>query len=922
MSEPRRDRVGGWGLRLLLRLFPEDFRHQYEDEMRETYVRRLAEEAACERREARARLARLRLRARVHLDLVRAALLTRASSWMRPRPRAAREREGDSMLGSLGNDIRHALRSARKRPGFIAVAVATLAVGIGADTALFSLARATLLQPLPVPEPARVVRLFGASGSDRYDVFSYPSFEDIRSTSRSFEHLAVQRDVPVVLGGDQSGRAVSGELVSAEYFAALGVSAALGRSLQAQDFEPGAGGPVVVLSHRLWRGAFGGALDVLGTEIELNRRTFTVVGVMPPGFSGSYAAFRADLWAPIVFHEELRPLGIPLSKRGWGWLTGTGRLAPGVTIEQAQAELSTIAERLEREYPDSNRGISFRLEPASRVPEATRSAAKGLLGALALVVSLVLLAACANVGGVMLGRVMDRHRELSVRSSLGASRGRLMRLLLAEAIAIGIGGAVLGLLVAEATGRLLVRTLASADGMQSFAPALELDSATVLFALGLALATALLFGLLPAVHAARGGGLRGLRSDPSMPGGVRARSWSALIVAQVAIATVLLVGAGLLLRTVWRAEAFDPGFRSRGIVLASLGLSPHGYDEAEAGIFLREVRARLEALPGVTSASWANTVPLGGDRERLGFLIPGHRGSDERESIPVDCSMVGPGYFETIELPLLAGRTFGPGDYDVAFDGAFDGAFDDDRDAARAVVVNRTFADTYFAGREPIGSMLGVPGSEAGAQIVGVVADAKYYSLGEEPRPFLYLPGSGTSAVLFVASDGGPGPLLAAVRQAIADQDPQVVPRGVTTFVELRRVSLFVQRTLGALTGLLAALALCLSGLGLYGAVSYAVTRRRRELGLRMALGARPAALLRLVLGRAGLLIGFGLVLGFAGGLAGGRALSSLLFQVSPFDPATFGVTALVVAVAVALASYLPALDAVRADPQVALRQD
>lgn len=805
------------------------------------------------------------------------------------------------------SDLGHGVRLARKHPGFTTVAVVMLAIGIGANTALFSLARAILLQSLPVDEPQRVVRLFGTTNGAGLGTFSYPNFEDLKASSRSFEHLAVHRQLPVQLGEGDGARSMAAELVSPDYFSVFGIEPRLGRPLGLQDFD-GSEGAVVVIGHRLWWQDLGGREDVLGLEVEINRRRYTVVGVMPASFSGAYPAFRTEAWVPVIWHEQLRPLGIPYTSRGWGWLFGTGRLAKGVTLEKARVEVETVGRRLERDHPDANADQSFTLLEASPLPEGMRGDSERLLSGLALIVTLVLLAACANVGGVLVGRTLERQRELSLRSSIGASRWQLIRLLLAEAVTVAFFGATVGLGVAAATRQALIEVLSSAEGFESFDPSGALDLSAVAFAYALALTCALLFGLLPALKAAAGGAVAGLRNDPSLAGGVRLRSWSALVVAQVAIAVVLLVGAGLLLHSVWRTEAFDPGFRTENIALASVNLRGYGYSDTEGTAFLQEVRERLSALPGVSAVSWAAAVPLAGGRDRMGFRIPGQAGADGAPTVSIDVAAIGPDYFRTIDIPLLAGRGFGVEDFAS--------------EHPRAVVVNRTFADHFFSDVEAVGATLGVGATGPAVPIVGVVADSRFGSLDEEPRPFLYFPRGGVSATFFVAAEGDATTLLRPIREAIESRDARVLPQRLLTFAEGRRDSLFLQRALGTTTTLLALLAVSLTALGIYGAVSHGVTRRQKELGLRMALGAQPANVVSLVLTRAAWLLSIGLLLGTLGSLLLGRALSGLFFGISPFEPLTHGAAVLAIAVAVAAASFIPARRAVRLDPRQALIQE
>ena len=820
-------------------------------------------------------------------------------------------------MESLRQDVRYGLRLLAARPAFTAVAVVTLALGVGANTAIFSYVNSLFLRPLPYPQAASLVRLRGLDAKRQQPtVFSYANYRDLRDRSQSLKGLAAHQYTAASLNAGAGPQTVEGELVTGNYFSVLGASAARGRALdETDDRAPGAH-PVVVVSHKFWRTALGADPAAVGRTVHLNGHAFAVVGVMPETFRGSYEAFDADFWAPMMMHEQVRPRGLALDSRGWGWLQGTGRLREGVTLAQAQDELSRLAADLEREYPRANRGTGFRLHPASALPEEHRKGLTGVLAFFTAVVSLVLLMACANIASVLLSRMASRRREIAVRQSLGATRARLVRQWLTESVLLGLLGGAAGLLLATWLADALL-ALVPPD-FRGFAPSARLDWRVLAFAFGVSVLTGLLCGLFPALRAGRADIIGVLKdeSTTSAGGTHRSRLQQLFVVAQVAVSLVVLVTAGLLLRTLAASESFNPGFDTENLLLARIELRQHGYKEDRGREFYRQLTERLKSLPGAEGVTFATVVPLGPDRESQGFRIPGRapEASDDAPNgtLSIASNAVGPDYFGVMGIPLVAGRGF------------------DEREsqpgARPAVVINETMAKKFWPGGDAVGRTLIAPGdTTVEAEIVGVARDIKYYALGEEPRPYVYASAGmiySPSAIMHVRAAGDPRRLSRAVRKEVEAVDGNVAVSEMATFAELRRVPLFAQRAMASVSGLFGLLALLLTSVGIYGQMAYSVAERTREIGIRLALGARRADIFRLVVRQGLLLAAAGIAAGLAASFALTRLLRGVLFGVGASDPATLASVSLLLAAVAFLACYLPARRATRVDPMVALRYE
>ncbi len=818
---------------------------------------------------------------------------------------------GGGWLETVWQDLRYGLRMMLKNPGFTTIAALTLALGIGANTAIFSFVNLLFLRPLAVANPEQVMRLYAESSRGRkFDSFSYPNYADLRERSRTLQSLAAHSYTSASVGGGAGAENTPGEVVTGNYFNLLGVNAALGRALSPEDdLTPGAH-PVVVISHAFWQSRLGADKNAVGRKLYINGHPFTVVGVMPEGFKGTYQTSNADFWAPLMMQEQVRPRALSLDDRGWGWIYGTARLKPGVALAQAQAELDSLANQLRQEHPDVNRPVTgFRLYPASGLPEQFRQGASGMLKFFMAIVGLALLAACANIAGLMLARMTARQHEVAVRQSLGATRGRLIRQLLTESLLLAFSGAVAGLFFAVWLIDGLM-ALAPPD-FRGFSPAQRLDARVLAFTLAVSVVAGLLCGLFPALRASRLNLVIALKEGGSAASGGRHRSrlQQAFVVAQVAVSLTLLVVAGLLLRSLQNSVAFNLGFKTDNLLLARFDLRRHGYSEEQGRAFYRQLIERLKSLPDGGAVTTALITPLGMGEDALGFRIPGHIPPNGETLFSIDDNVVGPDYFTTMGIPLLRGRDF------------------DARDAqsgARPVaIINETMARRFWPQADAVGRSVQNGASGPMVEIIGVVSDIKYYSLAEEPMPYIYLSASQIympGMTLSLRTAGDPKTLAKALRKEVERLDPNVAVAQLTTFAELRQAPLYPSRAMAIVSGLFGLLALLLAAVGIYGVTSYMVGQRTREIGVHIALGAERGDIFRLIIrqGVRGAFVGVGV--GLCAALALTQFLSSQLFGVSASDPLTFAAVALLLTVVALLACWIPARRATKVDPLVALR--
>jgi putative ABC transport system permease protein len=813
-------------------------------------------------------------------------------------------------MSSIAQDLRYGLRVLRKNPGFTMAAVLTLALGIGANTAVFSVVNSVVLKPLPYFQPDRLVAVesMDTRSAPVPNPFSYPDFFDFRARNHVFEHLVTNRDTRLPLTGLGAPTELDGEMVTWDLFPTLGIQPELGRGFLPSEEVPGT--HVVVLSHRLWQKQFGGDRGVVGRTIALDRKPYTVVGVAPAGFAFPSNEPNTLFWTTIAADREAPSGDEPITEqRGAHMLRALGRLKPGVSIEQARADLDVIARSLAKQYPDTNTkfaGASVRPELETLVGDS-RTPLLILLGA----VSLVLLIACANIANLLLARTANRQQEMAVRAALGASRGRVVRQLLTEGLLLATFGSAAGTLLAEYGLRVVLPL-----GGESTPRLLQtsIDGRVLGFSLLLTFLTSVVFGLAPALHASNVDLNASLKERNRVSTNIHDRTRSALVIAQVSLGLVLVAGAGLLMASFLRLERSDLGLKPDHLLTFEFSLPESQYNTAQQLAFYDQLLERLRALPGVERAAGVWPLPLGGDNATVSFNI------EERPTTPADrpvarMAFATPDYFSTAGIPLLKGRFFKE---------------HDDVKAPRVLIVNKAFAEKFFAGEDVIGKRI-TPGATADGEketlheIIGVVGSAKLFALDAEPKPIYYfpyrqLPWQPPVAMLRTAVP--PRTLESALRQQMAALDPMVPVFQVTTMDELLSTQVTEPRFHTVLLGCFAGMALLLAMVGLYGAMAYSVARRTREIGVRIALGASRSTVLSMVLRQALVLLAAGMALGFGASLVADRLLQSMLFGVSPANPVVLGLSGLLVGFAGLLAAYLPARRAASVDPMVALRYE
>jgi putative ABC transport system permease protein len=805
---------------------------------------------------------------------------------------------------ALSRDLRLAFRKLAKSPGFVAAAASSLALALGANTAIFSLANAILLRPIPgVSETDALVNVHpvapGESGD--FGAFSYPDYADLRDRSRGLSALAAFNGRGMSFGSGDHVELVGGQLVSGNYFSVLGTRAHLGRLLEERDDTPAGASAVAVVSYALWQGRLGADPAVVGREIRLNGFPFTVVGVAEPGFAGHFTGFPFDVYAPLGMTPQAAP-NETLGKRDSEWLELVGRLGSGVSLASAQAELAALATGLERERPAPQPGRSIVLTPVTGLDDSLRGPVIAFLAILQGAASLLLALACVNVAGLLLARAAERRKEMAVRLAIGARASHLVRQLLSEALLLfGLGG-VLGTLLAAWTAGLLVE-------FQPRFPIplrldLSLDMRVLAFGALCTLATGVLFGLVPAWEAARVSLVPALKD---LDRGAGSRLRRAFVAGQVALSLVLLTIAGLFLRSLGSVQGLDPGFRIAGVHLASVNLALLPRDEVRGRAFYRQLLERLHSTPGVDSASLAQVVPLSLGFGSLGALIQvdGHE-TPAAGGFRVDLNAVTPRYFETLSLPLVGGRGFEPGD---------------SADAPGVAIVSEALSRRFWPDQGALGQRL--RWRDRSWRVVGIARDSATRRLGEEARPHLYVPfdQSYSPGMTVLARGAAAIPLGAVLRREIRALDPDLPILGEMPLGEFVGRSLAPQRMAGVVSAVLAGFGLVLATLGVYGLVAHFVVRRRREVGLRVALGARPLDVTRLFLGEGVRLACLGTGLGLAGAAAVTRVLAAFLPGVSPLDPLAFSAAAALMAATAALASLVPARRAARLDPLSTLRE-
>jgi predicted permease len=813
-------------------------------------------------------------------------------------------------------DIRYGFRTLLNSPAFTIVAALSLGLGIGANTAIFSLVNVALLRPLPVREADRLASVFLTDQRNPGNLpLSDLNYQDLRDQNEVFTEMAAFTFAQLNYSTGAESEQIGAQVVSGNYFSLLGAEPALGRGFSAEEGTSMV--PVTVISYGFWDRRMGKDPHVIGKTLTLNRTPFTIVGVAPRGFAGTLLGGGPDVWVPMAMHDVVQPNFDWYNQRRGLFLFAFGRLKPSVTLEQATANLKTVFARLEQAYPADNKGrsagavalLDARLNPNGQGGPVIVQIAAILMA----VVGIVLLIACANIANLLLARASRRRKEIAIRLALGASRRRLVRQLLAESLLLaGLGGG-LGILLAFWT----TSALSGADLPLPIPvdDTLVIDGRVLGFTAGLALLTGILFGLAPAIQGSRpdvvpvlknetvpaGTGHRGLRAVFNMR--------QALVVAQIALSLLSLVAAGLFVRSLRDAQAIDPGFETEGVLVMTFNLGREGYTPERGQLFFQQVAERASSLPGVQGAAVAQNPPLAG-----GFLrsvFPEGQDTTQQERVLVRVNSVSPGYFATIGTPLLRGRDF---------------TNSDTTGAPSVVVINEVMAEQFWPGQDAIGRRFKFFGDQDFTTVIGIARNAKYGGVAEQPIPFIYQPlrqNYTPAAALHVRAAGNAAALATHVRQTVREIDPTLSVFNVRTLEEQVSQSLQPLRFNVILLTTFGALALLLASIGLYGVANYSVTQRTREIGVRMALGARPSSVLRLVLGHGLVLVGVGLGLGLLLALVATAFVPpDLLLNVNPRDPVTFVSTSVLLAIVAMLASYLPARRATRIDPLIALRTE
>ena len=807
------------------------------------------------------------------------------------------------------SDVRFGARMLRRSPGFSILAIVCLTLGIGANAAVFSWIEGILFRPYPAV--AHQERLFAITGMARGetdpDALSWPDFLDLQRSCTLVESFLVTKITGTTLGIGDRAEVTRGSIVSANYFEALGVHPLLGRGFEAGEDAGSKAHPVTVISYQLWQGRFQGDPQIIGRTQRLNGVLHTIVGVAPPGFYGTFVGWAMQFWVPASMEEIFEGGGYKLEDRGARWIEAYARLKPGVTREQAQQEITAVARRLEQAYPDTNRGRSIKLWPLWQTPFNHANTLLPTLEIMLAVVMFVLVIACANVGNLLLVRSFARRHEMTVRMAIGAGRGRLVRQLVTEGLILAAFGAAGGLLVAHWCRHALVLLLPARGGVAMHLPG-EIDWRVLALSAGVCLIATLLLGLVPALHT-RDLDLAGaLKAESTGVVGSGRRGWvrSGLVVVQVSLSFVLLVGAGLLLQSLHRVRNTSPGFSTREVLETTVNLVEAGYDAPRAQNFQDQLLERVKAMPGVESAALARLTPLSyRSFSSSPIAVDGCQPPPDEQPI-VEYNEVGPGYFTTIGIPLVSGREFTRAD---------------DERSVLVAIVNETMAEKYWLGRNPMGERLQVKGRWL--QVVGVAKNSKYESVRETPKSFFYVPlrqNFAPDAGLNIRTRLSPDAMRVALTREVHAIDRNLALFEVLTLQEQVDRSTSAQLVAVTLVGVLGGLALLLAAIGLYGVMSYAVSQSTRELGLRMALGATPSHLLRLVMSRGLALTAAGIVAGTAVALTLTRLLGYLLYNVSPRDPLSFGSAFLVITLASLAACFLPAWRATRTDPLQALR--
>ena len=812
-------------------------------------------------------------------------------------------------MASFWQDLRYSVRVIAKAPGFAALAILTLALGIGANTTIFSWINSALLNPVPgLANPTEVVSLALNKPGDKPFGFTYPDIEAMRNGEQSLTGITACGFAQMSLTGKGKPERVWGMVASANYFEVLGVRPILGRGFLPVEEENPGGAPVAVVSYRLWQTHFAGNPGIVGQKVEINQHSYTIVGVAPAVFQGSQTGVRTDIWVPIMMEAQVMPLGDLLHDHHEFWLLAFGRLKLGVTLEQAQQDMTLRLRPEVKSYPEEHKGHdSVTVYPLWRNPFGLNFFLSTLLPILMAIAGLVLLLACANVANLMLVRSVGRRREIAVRMSLGASRWRLVRQLLVESLLLGLAGGAVALLITFWTEGSLMKFMPATD--VPIALVVRADRTVLLLTLVISLLTGVIFGILPALRSSSLAPVAVLKEDTGSVsrGPKKARLASALVVAQISLSLLLLVCAGLFIRSFLSAQLINPGFNSHNVLIASYDLFTAGYSDFSGAEFDRQLVAKLETLPGMQSVALTNRVPLGFGGGSTSVKPEGYI-SQANESMETEDAIITPNYFHTMQIPLVKGRDF---------------TLEDTLKSQRVAIVSETFVNRYWPHQEAVGKQLYSDLPKQWLTVVGVARDNKVNWLNEKPTPFVYLP----LYQFYVANmminarvEADPLTFRNTVEKTIHELNPDLALFDVTTLELRNQFASFPQRVAGTFVGSFGLLALILAAVGIYGVTAYTTRQRTHEIGIRVALGATKQDILHLVLGHGLRLMLAGVGLGLTLSFLLTHFLSSLLLGVTSTDALTFSAVAILLCAVALFACFLPARRAMRVDPMVALR--
>lgn len=811
-------------------------------------------------------------------------------------------------MNTLWQDIRYSLRILWKSPGFTVAAVLSLALGIGMNATIFSLANGLLFKPLPVDHPEQLVRIYSTlPDGSKATRFSYPDFTDYRDQNEVFSGMVGINLAPITLDASGISEQILGEVVSEDFFSVLGVAAAPGRAFGTSDGSQS--GKIAVISQGLWKRHFAKDPAIAGKTLRLNREPYTILGVADGKFSGTFAGTAVDVWVPI--RQSGTWVGMDWnSNRIKPTVQMIARLKPDVSVQNAQAAMNTIAQQLTIAYPDSNRGKGIELAPATLLHGTFRKAAKGFFAILMALVALILLIACTNIANLLLNRAIGRRQEIAIRTALGASRSRLTRQLITESILLSLLGGTAALFLCLWTMEFLMKF--NPVPFVPFQMNLNVDFRVLGFTLFISLLTGLLLGLVPAVRSSRWDLFSSLKDKAAAIAGNpgRSRLRSALVVSQVALSLLLLICAGLFVRSLVQAQSMDPGFQVRNALIMDFEVEPRGYSETQGRLFYANLLERMRSLPGVQAATLTDLAPLDIATPKTEVVITGHEPPQGQTGIKISSNLVGTDYSDALGIPLLRGRDF---------------TEQDTQNNPKVTIINEFMAQRFWPGQDPVGKQFRYGEKKEPIQIIGVARNVKYRTLGEEPTPHMYLPflqNYSGSMSLLVRTESDPGAMMGTVRRELQMVDKDMQGFFARTMEQHTGFSLLPARLGAILVGLFGLLALILSIIGIYGSVSYSVSQRSQEIGVRMALGAAQRDVFRIVIGQGMSMTLLGITVGLLASIGVTRFLMSFLYGISPTDPITFILVPLILMVVALIACYVPARRASRVDPMIALRYE